>query len=272
MAESFGVRGRGKFYEETGIIRDVIENHLLQVVSYLAMEAPSSVYAEAIRDEQAKVLKNVRPMTTDNMVTGQFSGYRDEVGVAIDSTVPTYAAMRFHVDSWRWDGVPFYVRAGKRLRTTCTEVIVELKNPPQVVFNEAAPSMGNHVRFRLSPQVIIALGARHKLPGERMIGAPVELSVAEEPAQGTEGRMEAYDRLLGDAMLGDATLFARQDVVEAAWAIVDPVLQAPDPPILYESGSWGPSEADRLVEDIGGWNAPINPPTSRSIAVPGFSP
>jgi glucose-6-phosphate 1-dehydrogenase len=270
MAESFGVRGRGKFYEETGIIRDVIENHLLQVVSYLAMEAPSSVYAEAIRDEQAKVLKNVRPMTTDNMVTGQFSGYRDEIGVAKDSTVPTYAALRFHVDSWRWEGVPFYVRAGKRLRTTCTEVIVELKNPPQVVFNETAPSIGNHVRFRLSPQVVIAVGARRKLPGERMTGEPVELSVVEEPAQGSEGRMEAYDRLLGDAMLGDATLFARQDVVEAAWAIVDPVLQPPDSPILYESGSWGPSEADRLVDDIGGWNAPSNAPTSRSIASPGL--
>jgi len=178
--------------------------------------------------------------------------------------------MRFHVDSWRWDGVPFYVRAGKRLRTTCTEVIVELKNAPQVVFNEAAPSMGNYVRFRLSPQVVIALGARRKLPGERMAGEPVELSVVEGPVQGAEGRMEAYDRLLGDSMLGDATLFARQDVVEAAWAIVDPVLQAPDPPILYESGSWGPSEADRLVEDIGGWNAPSNAPTSRSIASPGL--
>jgi glucose-6-phosphate 1-dehydrogenase len=270
MAESFGVRGRGKFYEETGIIRDVIENHLLQVVSYLAMEAPSSVYAEAIRDEQAKVLKNVRPMTIDNMVTGQFNGYRDEMGVAKDSNVPTYAALRFHVDSWRWDGVPFYVRAGKRLRTTCTEVMVELKNPPQVVFREAAPSMGNYVRFRLSPQVVIAVGARRKVPGERMTGEPVELSVVEEPAQGSEGRMEAYDRLLGDSMLGDATLFARQDVVEAAWAIVDPVLQPPDPPILYESGSWGPSEADRLVEDIGGWNAPSNAPTSRSIASPGL--
>jgi glucose-6-phosphate 1-dehydrogenase len=270
LAESFGVRGRGKFYDETGVIRDVIENHLLQVVSYLAMEAPSSVYAEAIRDEQAKVLKNVRPMTTDNMVTGQFNGYRDEIGVAVDSTVPTYAALRFHVDSWRWDGVPFYVRAGKRLRTTCTEVIVELKNAPQVVFNEAAPSMGNYVRFRLSPQVVIAVGARRKVPGERMTGEPVELSVVEEPAQGSEGRMEAYDRLLGDAMLGDATLFARQDVVEAAWAIVDPVLQPAEPPIIYESGSWGPHEADRLVHDIGGWNVPVNAPTSRSIASPGF--
>jgi glucose-6-phosphate 1-dehydrogenase len=257
MAESFGVEGRGKFYEETGVIRDVIQNHLLQVVSYLAMEAPSSVYAEAIRDEQAKVLKNVRPMVASDMVRGQFNGYRDEPGVAKDSTVATYAALRFHVDSWRWCGVPFYVRAGKRLKTTCTEVMVELKNPPQVVFNEAAPRMGNHVRFRLSPQVVIAIGARRKLPGERMTGGPVELSVVEEPAQGSLGRMDAYERLLGDAMIGDATLFARQDVVEAAWAIVDPVLQTPEPPIPYVPGSWGPSEAERLVEDIGGWNEPV---------------
>jgi glucose-6-phosphate 1-dehydrogenase len=257
MAESFGVEGRGKFYEETGVIRDVIQNHLLQVVSYLAMEAPSSVYAEAIRDEQAKVLKNVRPMVASDMVRGQFNGYREEPGVAKDSTVATYAALRFHVDSWRWCGVPFYVRAGKRLKTTCTEVMVELKNPPQVVFNEPAPRMGNHVRFRLSPQVVIAIGARRKLPGERMTGAPVELSVVEEPAQGSLGRMDAYERLLGDAMVGDATLFARQDVVEAAWAIVDPVLQPPERPLPYVPGSWGPSEAERLVEDIGGWNEPV---------------
>jgi glucose-6-phosphate 1-dehydrogenase len=256
MAESFGVKGRGKFYEEAGVIRDVIQNHLLQVVSYLAMEAPSSTYAEAIRDEQAKVLKNVRPMTADNMVRGQFRGYRNEPGVAKDSIVPTYTALRFHVDSWRWDGVPFYVRAGKCLKVTTTEVMVELKNPPQVVFNEPAPSRGNHVRFRLSPQVVIAVGARAKVPGEHMTGAPLELSVVEQPAQGSEGRMEAYERLLGDAMVGDATLFARQDVVEAAWAIVDPVLQTSEPPIEYDLGSWGPVEADRLVEEVGGWNVP----------------
>src|SRR5205823_2303908 len=141
---------------ETGVIRDVIQNHLLQVVTYLAMEAPSSIYPEAIRDEQAKVLKNVRPMRADCLVRGQFRGYRDEPGVAKDSSVPTYAALKFHVDSWRWDGVPFYVRAGKCLKTTATEVMVELKNPPQVVFNEACPERGNHVRFRLSPQVVIA--------------------------------------------------------------------------------------------------------------------
>ena len=253
MAESFGVKGRGKFYEETGVIRDVIQNHLLQVVSYLAMEAPSSTYAEAIRDEQAKVLRTVRPMNIEDMVRGQFRGYRDEPGVSKDSYMATYAALRFHVDSWRWQGVPFYVRAGKCLKVTCTEVMVELKNPPQVVFKENAPHMGNYLRFRLSPQVGIALGARAKVPGEKMVGSPLELSVVEQPL---EGRMDAYERLLGDAMNGDPTLFARQDVVEAAWAIVDPVIHGPSPMYEYEPGSWGPAEADRLVAGIGGWNTP----------------
>ena len=256
MAESFGVKGRGKFYEETGVIRDVIQNHLLQVVSYLAMEAPSSTYDEAIRDEQAKVLRTVRPMSTDRMVRGQFRGYRDEPGVSKDSYMATYAALRLYVDSWRWEGVPFYVRAGKCLKMTTTEVFIEFKNPPQVVFSEPAPSMGNYVRFRLSPQVVIAIGARAKRPGEGMAGQPVELSVVERGEQGEAGRMDAYERLLGDAMLGDATLFARQDVVEAAWAIVDPVIHGPSPMFEYESGSWGPAQADKLVADVGGWNTP----------------
>ncbi|MDB4930467.1 MAG: glucose-6-phosphate dehydrogenase [Myxococcaceae bacterium] len=256
MAESFGVKGRGKFYEETGVIRDVMQNHLLQIVSYLTMEAPSSTYAEAIRDEQAKVLRTVRPMAADHVVLGQFKGYRDEPGVAADSTVPTYAVLQLFVDSWRWEGVPFYVRAGKGLATDCTEVTVELKNPPQVVFNEAAPPMGNTVRFRLSPEVTIAVGARVKRHGEEMVGDRVELAMAAEPAQGVGGRMDAYERLLGDAMVGEATLFARQDVVEAAWAIVEPVLRSPGPVYQYETGTWGPVEADRLVAEVGGWNTP----------------
>lgn len=256
LAESFGVKGRGSFYEETGVIRDVIQNHLLQIVSYLAMEAPSSTYAEAVRDEQAKVLRNVRPMSIDHMVRGQFRGYRDEPGVAKDSYMATYAALRLHVDSWRWEGVPFCVRAGKCLKQTVTEVTVELKNPPQVVFTEAAPSRGNTVRFRVSPQVTIAIGARAKNPGEGMVGRPVELSVMDEPAQGQAGRLGDYERLLGDAMSGDATLFARQDVVEAAWAIVDPVIHGPSPMFEYEPGSWGPVQADELVREIGGWNTP----------------
>jgi glucose-6-phosphate 1-dehydrogenase len=253
MAEDFGVKGRGKFYDETGVIRDVIQNHLLQIVSYLAMEAPSSTYAEAIRDEQAKVLRTIRPMSAENVTRGQFRGYRDEPGVAKDSQVPTYAALRLHVDSWRWAGVPFYVRAGKHLSVTTTEVFIEFKLPPQVVFAEAVPSTGNYVRFRLNPQVAIAIGARAKRPGEGMGGRPVELSVVEHPL---EGRLGDYERLLGDAVAGDSTLFARQDVVEAAWAIVDPLIKNPGPLFEYEPGSWGPPQADRLVSDVGGWNTP----------------
>jgi len=257
LAESFGVKGRGKFYDETGVVRDVIQNHLLQIVSYLAMEAPSSTYDEAIRDEQAKVLRTVRPMEVQYMVRGQFRGYRDEPGVAKDSFMATYAALQLHVDSWRWDGVPFYVRAGKSLAKTVTEVTIELKKPPQVVFNEQCPARGNHVRLRLSPAVQIAVGARTKLPGEGMHGEPVELLVSEGAEQGQAGRMEAYERLLGDAIAGDATLFARQDVVEAAWAIVDPVIHGPSPMYDYDPGSWGPKEADALVASVGGWNTPV---------------
>ena len=254
LAESFGVKGRGKFYEETGVIRDVIQNHLLQIVSYLAMEAPSSTYAEAIRDEQAKVLRMVRPLSPESIVRGQFRGYRGEPNVAPDSDVPTYAALRLFVDSWRWDGVPFFVRAGKCLQSTCTEVTVELRNPPQVVFPEAPPPMGNSVSFRLSPDVSITIGARTKLPGEGMTGEPVELRVMEQPPQGADGRMGDYERLLGDAMSGDATLFAREDVVEFAWAIVDPSIQTPGPLHEYDPGTWGPPEAERLTAGVGGWN------------------
>jgi glucose-6-phosphate 1-dehydrogenase len=253
MAESFGVAGRGKFYEETGVIRDVIQNHLLQVVGFLAMEPPSSTYPEAIRDEQTKVLRNVRPLSVENMVRGQFRGYRDEPGVAKDSYMGTYAALQLFIDSWRWEGVPFFVRAGKSLKMTCTEVLVELRNPPQVVFTEPTPSMGNYVRFRLSPQVAIAVGARAKRPGEGMAGKPIELSVVQQPG-GDE--MDAYERLLGDAMAGDATLFARQDSVEAAWRIVDPVINRASDMWEYEPGSWGPPQAERLVCDVGGWNTP----------------
>ncbi|HEX7663845.1 MAG TPA: glucose-6-phosphate dehydrogenase [Polyangiaceae bacterium] len=259
MAENFGVKGRGKFYEETGVIRDVIQNHLLQIVSYLAMEAPSSTYGEAIRDEQAKVLRNVRPLSSDNMVRGQFRGYRDEPGVSKDSYMATYAALRLYVDSWRWEGVPFYVRAGKSMKKTLTEVIVELKNPPQVVFSEPTPNMGNVVRFRLAPTVAITIGARAKRPGEGMAGQPVELSVVEqkETKSSDPNRMGDYERLLGDAMNGDATLFARQDVVEAAWRIVDPVIHGPSQMYEYEPGTWGPPQADKLVADVGGWNSEV---------------
>ncbi|MEM1417691.1 MAG: glucose-6-phosphate dehydrogenase [Myxococcota bacterium] len=254
MAESFGVKGRGAFYEEAGVIRDVIQNHLLQVVSYVAMEAPSSTYPEAIRDEQAKVLRTVRPISPDSVILGQFRGYRDEPGVSRTSDVPTYAALRMYVDSWRWQGVPFIVRAGKSLKQTVTEVTIELNTPPPVVFHEPVPSIGNYVRFRMSPEVIIALGARAKRAGEGMAGEHVELSVAHEPAQGEGGRMDAYERLLGDAMAGDSTLFARQDLVEAAWGIVDPLLGGDHEMYEYEPGTWGPPHADKLTAAIGGWN------------------
>jgi glucose-6-phosphate 1-dehydrogenase len=254
LAENFGVKGRGKFYEETGVIRDVIQNHLLQVVSYLAMEAPSSTYPEAIRDEQVKVLRNVRPLSNDNMVRGQFRGYTDEEGVPKDSYMATYAALKLHVDSWRWEGVPFFVRAGKALAQTVTEVFVEFKAAPNVVFHEPPAKGGNYVRFRVSPQVVIALGARAKQPGEGMKGRNVELSVVDLGEQ-PGAKVDAYERLLGEAMLGDATLFARQDVVEAAWAIVDPVIHGPSGLHTYEPGTWGPKEADALVAECGGWNS-----------------
>ena len=255
MAEKFGVAGRGKFYEETGVVRDVIQNHLLQVVSYLAMEAPSATHDEAIRDESAKVLRNIRPISVDDLVLGQFRGYRDETGVAKDSRVPTYAALRLHVDSWRWHGVPFLVRAGKCLQTTATEVTVELRNAPPVVFNEPPTPAGNYVRFVLNPKVAITIGARKKKPGDKMVGEPIELTVVDQGA-GAPNRLGDYERLLGDAMHGDRTLFARQDVVEEAWSIVEPVLAAGGPLHEYEPGTWGPKEADRLVADIGGWDLP----------------
>lgn len=253
MAEQFGVAGRGKFYEEAGVIRDVIQNHLLQIIGFLAMEPPSSAYAEAIRDEQAKVMRSVRVLNPDELVLGQFEGYRNEAGVAPDSRVPTYAALRLYVDSWRWAGVPFFIRAGKSLHTTATEVHVELNNPPQTVFQDAAPAMGNYVRFRLGPDVVIALGASAKRPGDAMAGEPIELSMTRHR---TSDEMVAYERLLGDAMQGDATLFARQDTVEAAWRLVDPLLRLDREPIPYAPGSWGPEEANRLAEDVGGWTDP----------------
>ena len=252
MAEHIGVVGRGAFYEETGVIRDVVQNHLLQMVSYLAMEAPSSTYHEAVRDEQAKVLRTVRPLSPRDLVLGQFRGYRNEKQVAPDSKVPTFAAMRLFVDSWRWEGVPFYVRAGKCLQATSTEIIVNLKEAPPVVFRETSHG-DNYVRFILAPNVAIDIGASAKRPGEGMTGEAVTLSVVATDMQGHGTRFGPYERLLGDAMMGDATLFARQDVVEAAWAIVDPILNAPISPTPYDCGGWGPPEADRLVAHIGGW-------------------
>ncbi len=240
LAEQFGMNGRGKFYEEVGVVRDIIQNHLLQLISYLAMEAPSGTYSEAIRDEQAKVLRTVRPLDREHLVLGQYRGYLDEPGVAPGSQVPTYAAARLHIDSWRWSGVPFTVRAGKGLAATVSEVVVTLRNPPQVVFAEGLPEPCNYVRFRLGPDVAIAIGARVKTAGEGTTGHPVELVLTHDPRAAAMGD---YERLLGDAMAGDPQLFAREDVVEAAWAVVDPVLGAGGPLHVYEPGSWGPAAA-----------------------------
>ena len=253
MAESFGVEGRGKFYEEVGVVRDVVQNHLLQVVGFLAMEPPSGSYHEAIRDEQAKILRSIPPLAPDRLVLGQYQGYRAEQGVATDSCVPTFAALEVRIESWRWAGVPFYIRAGKRLAATATEVRVQLKAPPAVVFHEAAAAMGNFVRFRLGPDVEIGIGCSAKQPGEAMQGQPIELSIARHP---TSDEMDAYERLLGDAMDGDPTLFARQDAVEAAWAIVDPLLRDGAAPLPYAPSTWGPGESDRLTRDTGGWVMP----------------
>lgn len=251
MAEKFGVDGRGGFYEESGAIRDVIQNHLLQVVGFLAMESPKGTNHEAIRDEQVKVFKMIRPLGPEDVVRGQFHGYREEEGVAPDSEVETFAAVRLHIDSPRWDGVPFFIRAGKCLPTTMTEVLVMLKPP---ALGDLCPGQANYVRFRLSPDVTIAIGARVKRPGEELVGDLTELGVVDHP-HGDE--MSAYERLLGDAMAGDGMLFASQDGVEAAWAVVQPILGTVTPVHEYEPGTWGPPEAEELAAGICGCHTPV---------------
>jgi glucose-6-phosphate 1-dehydrogenase len=250
MAESFGMEGRGRFYEEAGAIRDVIQNHMLQVVAFLAMEPPVSTYHESVRDEQVKVFRTIRPLSPDDLVRGQFRGYREEEGVAPDSTVETFAAVRLHVDSWRWASVPFYIRAGKCLATTATEVVATLRSPP---LSTLSPDHNNYVRFRVSPEVAIAIGVRVKRAGERMDTEPTELDAVR---RADANEMGPYERLLGDAMEGDPMLFAREDAVEAAWAIVQPVLGCAIPVREYEPGSWGPAEAEALTEEVGGWQCP----------------
>jgi glucose-6-phosphate 1-dehydrogenase len=252
MAESFGVQGRGRFYDEAGAIRDVVQNHLLQVTALLAMDAPVGHDEEAVRDEKARVFKAMRPLSPQDVVRGQFRGYRAVEGVAPDSQVETFAALRLHIDTWRWAGVPFYIRAGKCLPVTATEVQVELTRPPQAVFGEVGPRGANTVHFRLGPDVFIALDARAKKPGEAMVGEDVEL-VARHQA-GDE--MAPYERLLGDAIRGDTSLFAREDNVEAAWRVVDPVLGTVTPVHEYEPHTWGPAEANRIIAHQGGWRNP----------------
>jgi glucose-6-phosphate 1-dehydrogenase len=249
MAENFGVSGRGKFYDETGAIRDVVQNHLLQVIGFLAMEPPAAMYPDSLRDEQVKIFRMIHPIKPEYLVRGQFQGYREEPGVAPNSDVETFAAVRLEIDSWRWAGVPFLVRAGKSLPLTATEVMVKLKDPP---LGRLIPGR-NYFRFRLGPDISLNLGARVKRPGNAMVSRLVELSAVDQP--GGDG-VEPYERLLTDAMEGDQMLFVRQDMVEAAWAIVDPILGNVIPQHEYEPGSWGPEEAERLAADIGGWSNP----------------
>ena len=254
MAEDFGVEGRGSFYDQTGTIRDVIQNHLFQVLCNLAMEPPVRVDSETIRDEKVKVLKAIPALETANVVRGQFRGYRQEKGVAPGSRVETFAAMRLEIDSWRWKGVPFFIRAGKNLPMTCTEVIGRFRKPPAVI--PESDLNQNHLRFRISPEMTIAVGTTVMGPSEAMKGEMVEMVASRHPRP---EEMEAYERVLGDAMSGDASHFARQDYVEEAWRIVDPVLKADTPVFEYEKGSWGPKEVEPGVSPPGGWHNPAAP-------------
>ena len=259
LAEKIGVQGRGAFYETAGCLRDVVENHLFQVVALLAMEPPAYQGMGAVQTEKFNVFKAMRPLSTDDMVRGQFTGYRDEVGVAKDSDVETFCALRLFIDSWRWAGVPWYLRSGKCLAETSAEVLVELKPPPQALFADSAPADGraNYLRFGLAPNPVIALAARVKHPGEEFVGDQRELLLLN--AQPNEE--QPYERLLGDALAGAGALFTREDTIEAAWAVVDPVLETHDRAHLYPSGSWGPKQADTLIAPHGRWHNPVPDPT-----------
>ena len=259
MAEDFGVQGRGAFYDQTGSIRDVIQNHLFQVLCNLAMEAPVRMDSESIRDEKVKVLKAIPALEERNVVRGQFRGYLDERGVAANSKMETFAALRLEINSWRWQGVPFYIRAGKSLPVTCTEIVCRLRKPPTVIPADVVHS--NYLRFRISPDVGIAMGMTVLAPGEKLIGRSAEM-FASSPK--TTEEMDAYERVLGDAMDGDATLFAREDYVEDAWRIVDPLLKLETPVYSYEPKSWGPNEVER-VTPAGGWQNPILGSETQSV-------
>ena len=253
MAESFGVEARGSFYETVGTIRDVVQNHMLQLVALLAMEPPLGHGYEAVRDAKAELLRAIRPLEARDVVRGQYVGYRDERGVAAGSTVETFAAVKLQIDTWRWAGVPFLIRAGKKLAATAAEVVVELHSPPLDPFGERPHVRNNYARFQISPDIVIALGLLAKRPGETMRGEEVELVLRSHPA---DELMAPYERLLEDATRGDPELFARQDAIEAAWRVVDPVLGDAVDLQEYDRGSWGPPRAERLAADIGGWLAP----------------
>jgi glucose-6-phosphate 1-dehydrogenase len=251
MAEDFGVEGRGSFYDQTGAIRDVIQNHLFQIMCNLSMEPPVRIDSETVRSEKVKVLKGIPSLQSDDVVRGQFRGYRQEKGVAPDSKVETFAALRLEIDSWRWKGVPFYLRAGKNLPVTCTEVVGRLRKPPAVIPEGALKR--NYLRFRISPEMTIAAGATVLGAGPGMQTTDVEMVASRHPRP---EEMEAYERVLGDAMAGDSTNFAREDYVEEAWRIVDPILGSATPIYEYEKGSWGPAEAERIAPP-GGWHNPV---------------
>jgi len=254
LSESFGVGTRGAFYESAGCLRDVIQNHLFQIVALLAMEPPAGRHFAAVQTEKATVFKAMRSLKPDDMVRGQYVGYRQEKDVAKNSDVETYCALRLFIDSWRWDGVPWYIRSGKYLPETVSEILVELKPPPQKLFADAAaaPGQSNYIRFRASPDAAIALAARVKLAGEEFIGEQRELYLLEQQA----GEESPYERLLGDAMKGDGGLFTREDAVEAAWVVVDQVLKHHPRVRPYKRGTWGPKQADALIAADGGWHNP----------------
>ncbi len=255
LSEDFGVEGRGAFYETAGCLRDVIQNHLFQIVALLAMEPPTYRGFGAVHGETADVLQAMRPLKSADVVRGQYTGYRKEPGVAKHSDVETYCALRLYIDSWRWAGVPWYLRSGKCLAETAAEVIVQLKPPPQRLFEDSAPASGpaNYLRFRLSPNSAVALAARVKRAGKAFVGDQRELYLLDEQLD----EESPYARLLGDAMAGNGALFTREDVVEAAWAVVDPVLDKHQPTTAYKRGSWGPKEADALIAADGGWHNPL---------------
>src|SRR5689334_326903 len=253
MAESFGIQGRGAFYDQTGTVRDVVQNHLFHILSHLAMEPPVRRDSETLRDEKVKVLKAIPALEPQNLVRGQFRGYRQEKGVASDSQTETFAALRLEIDSWRWKGVPFYIRAGKNLPVTCTEVIGRFRKPPAVI--PESDLYPNHLRFRISPEMTIAIGTTVMGSNETMKGEMVEMVASHHPCP---EEMEAYERVLGGAMAGDASYFAREDYVEEAWRIVDPVLKGGTPVYEYEQGTWGPSEVDQKVLPPAGWHNPVS--------------
>jgi glucose-6-phosphate 1-dehydrogenase len=255
LSEDFGVKGRGAFYESAGCLRDVIQNHLFQIVALLAMEPPAYQGFGAVHSEKAKVFQAMRPLQPDDVVRGQYAGYREELGVAKDSDVETFCAMRLFIDSWRWEGVPWYLRSGKFLAVTAAEVLVELKPPPQRLFDDSAPEAGraNYLRFRLSPNSAVALAARVKRAGKEFVGDQRELYLLDEQ----QGEEMPYERLLSDAMVGDGALFAHEDAVEAAWAVVDTVLDTHHQAHPYKPGSWGPQLADTLIAADGSWHNPM---------------